>query len=454
MTFALPRRAEEHVGHGPLKAGLAGGLVAFAVKAASAALSYAMFATFAKIMTPSDYGSFAMAFSMAIVASAVGSVGLATAVLRFLAEHLERGRPDLARGFVVFGGLATGGASLVISALMTVLAWSVHAFRPVFEVPILYNAAFLSVAFSASEYVSSLLRARGIVAWSLAPRDVAWRAVLVAGAGCLLGWGLQVNASSVLWAATAALIAVTVVQAFHAAKQFRPLFSGEATLSFACPQWMSAAWPMWGAAILFALVQQFDVVLVGMLLKPEDAGEYFAALRTASLLSLILIAANMICAPVFSRHFHGGSLDFLRNYCRSVAALVSIPTILALGLLILAGRPLLAFFDGSFVSAYPVLVVLALAFAFDCLCGPTAYLMQMIGRERTHFHAMVVTYVATLAAQIVFTPAIGLMGTAIPCALGIVFWNIWAVHRLRRDHGIDCSILGLFTSRPKVQQGR
>ncbi len=112
--------------------------------------------------------------------------------------------------------------------------------------------------------------------------------------------------------ASLALLAVLSGQLWYARYSMRDIFNGNpARLDY--PLWTKTLLPMWGTASLYALAQQFDVVILGLFLSPEHSGPYFAALRTAGLLSLLLIAGNMISAPLIARHYHAGAREMMQS---------------------------------------------------------------------------------------------------------------------------------------------
>jgi O-antigen/teichoic acid export membrane protein len=79
----------------------------------------------------------------------------------------------------------------------------------------------------------------------------------------------------------------------------------------------------------------------------------------------------------------------------------------------------------------------------DAVAGPTAYLMQMTTYEKAYLRIMVVCYGFVLLAQFILIPRYGSMGAAMASTGGIVIWNLWAVALLRREAGLDPSLLSL-----------
>jgi O-antigen/teichoic acid export membrane protein len=108
------------------------------------------------------------------------------------------------------------------------------------------------------------------------------------------------------------------------------------------------------------------------------------------------------------------------------------------------GGWLLSWFDESFVSAYPILLILGLGFMVDAVAGPTGYMLQMIGRELTYLKIMTSAYALTLILQCLLIPYLGPIGAAIPNALGLIFANVILVRTIKREIGLNPSLFGLF----------
>ena len=117
----------------------------------------------------------------------------------------------------------------------------------------------------------------------MVPRDILWRI-----ASPLLA-GLVLYAMGTLTAASAILVlsgsdgfgcgctGTGVFQGIARADQVGT--SGDPMVGLA-----QTDLPLAAASILYAMVQQLDVVVVGALVGPAEAGAYFAAQKTASLL--------------------------------------------------------------------------------------------------------------------------------------------------------------------------
>jgi O-antigen/teichoic acid export membrane protein len=428
-----------------LRSVIAHGTSALLIKLAAAALSFLMFVVIANSMSPSEYGKFAFGFSLAIALSTIAGLGLGTAVLRFLPQYAGTGERGLARGFI----LAAGKASIIVPVLTGIaLALGIKIYTrywPDSDLDFIFMTALLIPVMTASEFVACALRAHGLTIASMAPRDIVWRAAVAGLAFLAIHFGFQLDSGGMLLLASLTLLAILIGQLFYARFSMGQAFVGKSSQQD-YPLWIKTLLPMWGAASLYALVQQFDVVILGLFLSPEDSGSYFAALRTAGLLSLLLIAGNMVSAPLIAKYYHNGDRAMLQKLVRLLTAGIAIPTLAGLLFLALIGGWLLRLFDPSFISAYPILLILGVGFTFDAAAGPTGYMLQMVGKENAYLRIMACAYAFTLGLQCIFIPLFGAYGAAIPNALGLILANIFIIRTVKRELGIDPSLIGLLRS--------
>jgi O-antigen/teichoic acid export membrane protein len=425
-----------------LRQALSASALTLMLKVASAALSYIMFVVLANLLTGAEFGRFAFGFSLAITLGTIAGLGLATSILRFLPQYAASGDTAGGHGFIRWSTAITCLAALCLWALVTIASWAIEALSPGLDLSYLRAAALLVLPFALAEHIANGLRAIGSTIAALAPRDVLWRAAVPLAAILLAAAGYSLDGTRALLLAAVLIAALLALQAAYAYSRYRVAYAS-AKPRFETRMWIAATLPMWGAATLYALVQQFDVVVLGIFMSPEEAGPYFAALRTAALLSLVLIAGNMASAPMIAKHYHAGDMEGLRKLMGLLTPAIAVPTLLGYIFLAVTGSWLLSMFDPSFASAYPLLLILAAAFTFDAIAGPTGYILQMTGKEKTYLAIMAGCYAATLTAQCLLIPHFGPYGAAIPTALGIVMANLLIIRAVRRSLGIDPSIFGL-----------
>lgn len=420
------------------------GLISLVIKLLGAVLAYGMVVAFARFLTPDEYGRFAFGLNLAIIAAAIGGMGFSTGIMRYWPKYLVAKDDAGARGVVRLGYQASfvGGFIIVCAAIAGSFFGAIFQSKSQFGE--FAAIGVLGLLIGVGDYSTNLLRAQGSTIVSMLPRDVLWRIFSVALTGLLIWFGLTISGPLALVTCAAVLLLVTIWQVLTVRRNMNKALLGSAVRN----DWselQGSLLPLWASSVIFAMIQQFDVVIVGSLLGNADAGAYFAAQKTAMLLSLVLIAAGLVSAPTMASLFHSGKFVELQRLCRNLSIAIAAVTVVGFLFLILLGHQLLGLFDPHFVSAYPILLILAFGCMFDAISGPNAYLMQMTSFERPYLKVMAVCYVVVILSQIILIPRYGSLGAALASAGGVVLWNLWSILILRSQAGLDPSLLSILS---------
>ena len=424
------------------------GAAALIIKVASAGTSYLMLVAFANMLHATEYGYFGYILNLSVLLSALFGLGLPTHVMRFWPLHMERGEAAKARGLVALSLRALLAAALLLALVGALLSYAKPMADTLGFTEAWLLTALLAASFAFGDYFSGALRAQGNTIWALAPRDIGWRVLAPALAFAILLFTGAATARTAIYACLAVMLVVCALQLGKHLSLTRVL-AGTGPAAEERSVWLKPLFPLWFSGVLYALIQQFDVIVVGTLLGAEKAGAYFAAQKTASLLGLAMIAGGMVAAPMMAASFHAGRKAELQRICRLLAIAIAATTLAGLAFLALTGNLLLSIFDPVYVEAYGVLMVLGLGYTVDAMAGPSAYLMQMTKLEWTYLRVMAVVYAFVIALQLVFVPRYGMIAAAAATACGTVIWNILAIHLLRREIGIDPSVLSLLRKPPE-----
>lgn len=418
------------------------GLISFVIKVAGAGLAYLSNIAFAHLLDPKDYGHYALGLNAAIVIAALGGCGLSVSIMRYWPSYLVNGDTARAKGVVelgyvmaLLGGAIMMGACLVLWFILGAIGMQKH-----FCLFLAIGA--LGLMINLGDYSTSLLRAQGSTIASMLPRDVIWRIAAPALAFMVLYLRGHIGGGMALEMSALILVALNLGQFLLTFKNIRSLGPNVGARHDLPRIWSSLA-PIWLASVVFSMIQQFDVVLVGMMMSPADAGSYFAAQKTAQILSLVLIAGGLVAAPLMAALYHSGKRDELQSLNRRLAVAIFAATAIGYLVLIFGGKVLLSLFDASFVSAYPVLLVVGFGTLINAVAGPTDYMMQMTSFEKPYVKILIGTYALTLVAQILAIPHFGQMGAAVASSAGIFVWNAGTIVILRRRAGLDPSLLGV-----------
>lgn len=417
-------------------------LISLVVKLLSAALTYLMFVALARVMSVAEFGKFSFEFNLATFLCFVAGFGLHNAILRWLPEYEVADDVERQRSVFTWSLYVTLAGSAVVILLMAAFD-ALGGWRAVLNFEFSLSSMFLVIPLAYAELVSASLRSKGSIIWSLLPKDVVWRILVIGAAACLMFQGWVTFSEFAIAYLTVSLSILVAIQlaVFH-----RRL--GGFVFVLSVPRSVRKAWtrtaiPIWLAGILISLTTYIDVVLVGILTGPTETAIYFTAARTANLMTLLLAASNMVFAPLISRFIHSGDRVGLQRLLSLNALGIGIPTLAAYLVILLFGRTLLGFFHSEFVAGYTSLVILGAGYLINALCGPMSYVMQIGGLERQYLRIMAVSYAGVLAFQLATVPYLGAEGVALGSALGFVVWNLWSRHVAIKRLGIDPTILGL-----------
>jgi O-antigen/teichoic acid export membrane protein len=420
-------------------------MAAFLIKLGGAALSFVMFVAIAREMNAVTYGHFSILINLAILVSAVFGLGTSFAVLRFWPRYIAMQDYARARGFIQFCFLLIGISSIVLLLVAEIadlnFSWtSLLGFQ---HAPL--AVAALAICFTVADFVASALRSQNSIYWSMLPRDIIWRSATPLIIFLLSANAIKIDEFIVSNVTIGVLTVLLIVQCWVLWLNSK-VSTKHAQPEMDFPEWRGPMIALWGSTIVFAIVQQFDVVIVGALVGAADAGAYFAAQKVSSVLGLVLLAAGLVAAPAISRLFHEKQINNLQLLCARLVVVVAFATIAGFVLVVIFGKNLLQLFDPDYVHAYGALVLLALATLFDSLCGPTAALMQMTKLENAYLKLIAAVYALVILLQLLLVPTYGIMAAALCNLAGVITWNLIAVYQLRKHIGVDPAITGIMRS--------
>jgi O-antigen/teichoic acid export membrane protein len=426
-------------------------VVSLLVKVFGAFATYVFLLLFAQAMGPIEFGIFAFVLSAANFMMLAAGLGQPMMVLRSLSFSAAQDPGNATAQNAAMGDILRKGLRITgIGALFGVTGLMLFGLiAPLFGAPgtvwVYLGGAGLLVALLWAEFLSHLLRAFGAVAMALLPRDLLWRVVasLVALVGIALVIPLPAGAG--LWLNAVILGGLVLAQFLYAIRLIPQDVQAAARTAAGATdaEWRRGSANFWGIAIAAGLAQHLTVVAVGFTLPPEEIGAFFAAFRTASLLSMPLTAANIVLAPMIARHYKSGQKDQIQKVITQFILMVSVPVALGLGMLVLYGDWVLALFDPAYRSAYLPLIIFGCGFLFNTITGPCGYVMMMTGAEQIYLRY---TVLANLAAVIGAGIAIwfGMPWAATAIALASACQNIVASLWVYRNTGINPTILCLW----------
>jgi O-antigen/teichoic acid export membrane protein len=435
------RNLLHRAGGGGVGAVLARGAGAFlAVHVLGIGIGFGVQVLLARVLGVEAYGVYVYAFSWMAFLLLLCRFGLGTSSLRFVSAL--RGAEDWGqlRGFLRFSWQVTLGGSLVVGI---VTAAVVAGLAPRLSEPLVsaFWVVCLTLPFHALLQVwASSIRALKRVVASQVPSVIAQPLLLVLGIAAVLASGRTLAAHDAL-ALSGAAAACALVASGLILRSALPGAVRAATPETRSREWLAVAAPLLTINLLNLTIQRADVLVVGSLLGPADAGLYAPARRVATIIGFGLVAVNAWAAPMIADLHNRGETRRLQGLVRRAAQIVFAATLPLTAGVLLLGRQILSAFGPEFPAAYPALAILAVGQLVNALAGPVGFLMTMTGHERTAVRILGVNAVLNLLLLVVLTPRFGLAGAAAASAAVNVTWNVAMAITVWRRLGLRATIV-------------
>ncbi len=382
--------------------------------ASGAVASFVVQVILARALEATRYGVYSYLLAWVNVAVLVGKLEFDTAAIRFIATYDGQRQDGLLRGFWQYGWRVVTRTAIGVALLAGGAAWLFrHHLHPGIQGGIWAASALVPLS-ALLLFSGSTLQGFRQVPQAQLPQ-VLLRPVLF-GVGIVLvgAAGVQLEAGSAV-ALNAGATAVALGASLFLLRRAAPASAIAAPPEFERTKWKGAvrSFLVISAAQL-VLSQQADILVVGTLLSPRDAGLYSAASQLSGLTMLGAQAVIFVVLPMVSDlHARGRRAELQALVVRTVqgCAAMSIPVVV---LLLAGGRVVLNAYGAAFRDAYPILAVLATGQVVGATMGIiSGFLLTMTGHERAASRMVVGTALFNLALTFVLTPAFGAVGAAV-----------------------------------------
>jgi O-antigen/teichoic acid export membrane protein len=425
---------------GESRGGFADAAVAFAIRVLGAGLVFVLQVLLARLMDLDGYGNYVTLWTWLMVVGNFGAFGFAESSVRFLPRYRARAREDRVHEFwrfgfrtVIAGSLALGVVAIAVSRLAG------DAATPALIA--LYVG--LALPFLAVEvYLEGVARSFGWFRLTIVPVYVL-RPLLVGGACLALHFsGTAMTLALVGAVVVAATAAISCGLALVIARRLGPK-PGAAAEPARRRLWLRAAAPLLLVSCLDDLLTYADVIILGLMLRPEDVAVYFAAARTLALANFVFYAMYFVSGRGFALALAGADRDRLQARVLEASRLTFWLTLAAVGITLAAGRPLLGAFGTAFLDGWPVMLVLAAGLVAKALAGQAGEVLVVTGRQRENIALGAGVLAANVAFTVALVPALGVVGAAAGTALAMALRALALVLIVRRTAGLRIVALGL-----------
>lgn len=408
----------------------------------SAGLAVIVSAFLARKLGASGYGAYAWALAWVNTLRIPALAGTDRLVTRHVARYREtRGTADPPDA-IAWADRSVLRTSVPIAAAVGAGALAWHAaFHD-------HLTIYLAVAIPSLPIVTlvvvrqAALLADRHVAWALLPDGVIRPAgLLVLVVALALVPGHQLSTTTAILASIAAGVIALVVATAGAKRVF-------GAIRWAARAAKPNGWYLSGARIgasntLIALSLQTDLLLIGVLRGPRDAGIYAVVTRGATLVNLPTASTLPTFSAVVASLHAAGNTSGLQQSLTRVSRWVFAATLLGCIALGALARPVLHVVTPGFESGATALQVLLLAAAVGQMAGFPLAVLTLTGFERQALRATGAGTVAGLVLGLALIPPLGASGAAIAALGRVAVRNGLGLIATWRHLSVDSSVFGL-----------
>ncbi len=421
-----------------------------AARIAGAGLTFLTQIMIARWLGADTLGTYAIAMSFAGVLTIFAVTGFPSIAMRYLSAYRVEGRDDLIAGFLK----ASRRQLLIGACALIALTWAALA---------LFGGTMagdlrLSLAIGAvmTLFMGALMLNGGIANAYRRPflgflPDTILRPVLVivAFSALIAALGHEVTAATLMGVNLALIAGAAAVQIVLMRRRGVAVSGTERTVE-SRSEWQRAALPMILLVLFTNYFADVDVLILGMLMPPEDVAVFNICFRFTAFIGFALKAIYQIVLPDLAEaHVREDRSGVTRAIGR--ANLIAVGMAVAATLtLALVGHHVLAIVGPEFVPGYGLLIVLGLSQVATAALGPNVQLMTVTGHQMRAVPAFVAGFAILVVLNLVLVPPFGLIGAGWAMVSAVMCWSVWLAVSARRLTGYEITLLALLPSRDRA----
>ena len=389
----------------------------------NAVLRYIINIVMTNIVSQSVYGVYVTIYSCATIFGNIATIGLDSAMLRFLSNYRVKGEYSLAAGlirFVVWMKLISGllcGVLLYLFA--TALAHLVYH-RDAYALP-LKEAVLLIPLIALQLTLASGLQALKAIKWKVYVDRLIQPGLALILIGVFHFLGLRLEA--LILAVTCSFLASVITGQFLLRKGSRQLVH-DAVPKFELKTWLRFSLPLFFNSIIQNVLDYTDVLFLAAFATTAQVGLYAAADRASYIVVMPISALNTIFAPLIAEYYVRGEHEQLVNLSRVVTKWsfsLSLPAFLCFCIF---HDAILSIFSRGYTAAGAVLIILSFGNLISAGTGSTGTSLVMTGHSRVMLANTVVAITVNIGLAFLLVPRFNIIGAALAAALADVILNV------------------------------
>jgi O-antigen/teichoic acid export membrane protein len=418
-----------------------GALGVFIVKITGAGVLFGLHVLLARLLGVSQYGIYVYAITWISILAILCLLGFHTSMVRFIAEYKAKQQWGLLRGIIHRSTQVVLVFSILASIIGVAVIWFLRQRLSDEQAATFYIGFGLLPVFALCQLREASLRAlKYVVQSELLLRFI--RPVLLAliVAGLFFWTKNSLSAANVMAGNIVAVVGALFISTVLLRKAL-PEPASQAEPAYAQRQWLKVSLPLLLIAAMHIILKRTDIIMIGAILGPDDAGIYSAASRISDLVIFALTAINIILAPIISELYHTDKKQELQRIITLAARAIFVFTLAVSIILAVSGKFVLSLFGPEFVVAFISLLILLAGQIVNALAGSVALIMIMTDHQNQAGAIIAISAATNIVLNAVLIPLFGLLGAAVSTTFTMVLWNFGMLLYVHRRLGLNSTVI-------------
>lgn len=414
---------------------------AFAITVLGTALSFVTNMLLARVLGVTHYGIYIYALTWINLLALLCKFGMDSSLVRFVAAYNARSEWGLLRGIFVRSIQSVVAASIIVGVITSIAVLTLYDHLGADQVYTFLVALLLLPFLAISAIRTSGLNAFKRVVLAGLP-DALVRPMLIVA--MVVAVYLLFPSPLAAYEVMAINLIATIVAMYYGTKcliKTLPAQVKESDPRYDEKQWVKVAAPLFFITGIHMLLNQSDIIMLGAILGPEQAGVYAVSSRVASIVGFGIAAVNTISAPMFSELYSKGKTAQLQRIVTIGARGMSLVTLASATIIVIFSSFILGLFGEGFLEGQTVLFILLIGQCVNVLTGSVGTLMTMTGHQNQAAIIFGVAAIVNIALNAALIPLYGMEGAAIATAATTILWNLVMLTFVRRRLKINPTVL-------------
>ncbi len=186
-------------------------------------------------------------------------------------------------------------------------------------------------------------------------------------------------------------------------------------------RFVQQAFPMMLSSSVIVFLGWTDTFVMGIYESDEQVGIYGVCVKIAALTTFVMYALSSILAPKIAVAYAEDQLPLFNRMVRFSTFLNFTSTLAVVVVIVVFNQFFLGIFGAEFKQGFWVLFLLCLGQLVAAYFGSVGVVMQMIGKQKVYQNMVLVALVVNLALNFILTPLLGGEGAAIATIVSVLF---------------------------------